>query len=105
MAGWRNSDSGLGRRGGARAAFAGGGGAGRLRAHVVADAGHDVAEVAQVVAGEWVEQQAADDLDVTGQDALEECPAVVGDGDQGGALVFAEGARAMRPAFSSSPAW
>ena len=54
-----------GRGGGAGAAFAGGGGAGWLSAHVVADAGHDVAEVVQVVVGQGVEQQAAGDLDVT----------------------------------------
>jgi hypothetical protein len=33
---------------------------------VVADAGHDVAEVVQVVVGQGVEQQAAGDLDVAG---------------------------------------
>jgi hypothetical protein len=54
-----------GRGGGAGAAFAGGGGAGWLSAHVVADAGHDVAEVVQVVVGQGVEQQPAGDLDVT----------------------------------------
>jgi hypothetical protein len=53
-------------------AYAGGGGAGWLGAHVVAHAGHDVAEVAQVVIGEWVEQQAAEDLDVAGQDVPDE---------------------------------
>ena len=57
---------GRGRGGGAGAAFAGGGGAGWLGAHVVADAGHDVAEVVQVVVGQGVEQQAAGDLDVAG---------------------------------------
>ena len=40
------------------AAFARGGGAGWLGAHVVTDAGHDVAEVVQVLAGQGVEQQA-----------------------------------------------
>lgn len=65
--------------------FAGRGGPGWLGAHVVADAGHDVAEVVQVVAGQGVEQQAGD-LDVAGQDAVDQGPAVVGDGDQGGAL-------------------
>jgi len=49
-----------------RAAFAGSGGAGWLGAHMVADPGHDVAEVAYVVAGERVEQHAADDLYVAG---------------------------------------
>jgi hypothetical protein len=53
---------------------------------VVAYVGHDVAEVVQVVVGQGVEQQPADDLDVAGQDAAHEDPAVVGDGDQGGAL-------------------
>ena len=52
----RASGSGLcrGRRGGggAGAVFAGGGGAGWLGAHVVADAGHDVAQVVQVVVGQ-----------------------------------------------------
>jgi hypothetical protein len=38
--------------GGGEAAFAGGCGAGWLGAHVVADAGHDVAEVVQVVVGQ-----------------------------------------------------
>jgi NADPH:quinone reductase-like Zn-dependent oxidoreductase len=38
--------------------FAGRGGPGWLGAHVVADAGDDVAEVVQVVAGQGVEQQA-----------------------------------------------
>jgi hypothetical protein len=35
--------------------FAGGGGTGRPGAHVVADAGHDVAELMQVVVGQGVE--------------------------------------------------
>ena len=46
----------------------------------------------QVVVGQGVEQQAADDLDVAGHDAAEEGPAVVGDGDQGGAVVVGAGA-------------
>jgi hypothetical protein len=58
---------------------------------MVADAGHDVAEVVQVIVGQRVEQQAGD-LGVAGQDAAEEGPAVVGDGDQGGALVVRGGA-------------
>jgi hypothetical protein len=58
---------------------------------VVADAGHDVAEVVQVVVGQGVEQQAGD-LDVAGQDAVEEDPAAGCDGDQGGALVVRRGA-------------
>ncbi|GFJ81039.1 hypothetical protein Phou_052190 [Phytohabitans houttuyneae] len=41
----------------------------------------------QVVLGERVEQQAADDLDVTGQDLAEEGQTLLGDGHQGGALV------------------
>jgi arylformamidase len=61
-----------GRGGRAGVAFAGGRGPGRLGAHVIADAGHDVAELAHVTAGERVEQQAADDLDVTGQQAVDE---------------------------------
>jgi hypothetical protein len=73
--------------GGAAAAFAGGGGAGWLCAHVVTDAGHDVAEVMQVLAGQGVEQQAAGDLDVAGHDLAEEGQCAVGDGDQGGAVV------------------
>ena len=72
-------------------AFAGGGGAGWLGAHVVADAGHDIAQVVQVLAGQGVEQQAGD-LDVTGHDAAEEGLAGVGDGDQGGAFVVGAGA-------------
>ena len=75
-----------------------------MGAHVVAFAGHDVAEAAHVVIGERLEQQAADDLDVAGQDAAKEGPAVVGDGDQGAALVVGVGRRVIRPAFSSSPA-
>jgi len=39
---------------------------------VVADTGHDVAKMTQVVAGQGVEQQAADDLDMAGQDAADE---------------------------------
>jgi hypothetical protein len=77
---------------GVGAASAGGGGAGRLGAHVVADAGHDVAQVTHVVAGERVEEQAADDLDVAGQDAAEEGQAGGGDGDKGGAVVVRTGA-------------
>src|SRR5690242_21840292 len=53
-----------------RALFAGGGGAGWPGAHVVADPGHDVAEVVQVVVGQGVEQQAGD-LGMAGQDAVE----------------------------------
>jgi hypothetical protein len=53
---------------------------------VVTDAGHDVAEVVQVLVGQGVEQQAGD-LDVAGHDPAEDGPAVVGDGDQGGAFV------------------
>ena len=68
------------------AAFTGGGGAGWLGAHVVADAGHDVAELVQVLVGQGVEQQAGD-LDVAGHDPAQESAAVVGDGDQGGAFV------------------
>src|ERR1700730_13057137 len=78
--------------GGVGAAFAGVGGAGWLGAHVVAYAGHDLAEVVQVVVGQGVEQQAADDLDVAGQDAAEEGQSAVGDGDQGGAVVVGAGA-------------
>ena len=52
------------------AALAGGGGARWLGAHVVADAGHDVAEVVQVLVGQGVEQQAGD-LDVAGHDPAE----------------------------------
>jgi galactokinase len=70
--------------------LAGSGGAGWLGAHVVADAGHDVAQVVQVVAGQGVEQQAGD-LDVAGQDAVDQGPAVVGDRDQGGAFVVGGG--------------
>jgi hypothetical protein len=54
---------------------------------VVADAGHDVAEVVQVVVGQGIEEQAAGDLDVAGQDAVDNGPAGVGDADQGGAFV------------------
>jgi len=46
--------------------------------------------VVQVVVGQGVEQQAAD-LDVAGQDAVEQGPAVAGDGDQGGAFVVGGG--------------
>src|SRR5215467_703777 len=59
---------------------------------MVADAAHDVAEVTHVVAGERVEEQAAADLDVPGQDAAEEIKAGAGDGDQGGAVVVRTGA-------------
>jgi hypothetical protein len=59
---------------------------------VVAYAGHDVAEVVQVVGGQGVEQQAAAGLDVAGQDAAEEGQPAVGDGDQGGAVVVGAGA-------------
>src|SRR5258707_9478737 len=83
--------SGPGRGGGAGAVFAGSGGARWPGAHVVADPGHDVAEVVQVVVGQGVEQQAGD-LGVAGQDAVEEGPAVVRDGDQGGAFVVRGGA-------------
>ena len=54
---------------------------------MVTDAGHDVAEVVQVVAGQGVDEQAADDLHVAGHNAVEEGSPAVGDGDQGGAVV------------------
>ena len=53
---------------------------------MVTDAGHDVAELVHVLVGQGVEQQAGDE-DVAGHDPAEEGPAVVGDGDQGGAFV------------------
>src|SRR5205814_7362988 len=89
--GGRNSGSGLGRGGGTGAVFAGGGGARWPGAHVVADPGHDVAEVVQVVVGQGIEQHAGD-LGVARQDAVEESTAVVRDGDQGGAFVVRGGA-------------
>ena len=84
--------------------FAGGGGAGWLGAHVVAGTGHDVAEMVQVVAGQGVEQQAADDLDVAGQE-VEEGQAVVGDGDQGGAFVVGAGAAGDEAGLLQQAAW
>ncbi len=62
-----------------------------MGAHVVADAGHDVAKVGQVGGGQGVDEQAANDLDVAGEDAADEGPAAGGDGDQGGALVIGVG--------------
>ncbi|CAG7652033.1 hypothetical protein SBRY_50769 [Actinacidiphila bryophytorum] len=59
---------------------------------MVADAGHDVRDVVQVVVRQGVEQQAADDLDVAGQDAFDEGAAVGGDGDEGDAVVLGAGA-------------
>jgi hypothetical protein len=72
---------------------------------VVADAGHDVAEVVQVAVGQGVEQQAVDDLDMPGQDAAEEGQAAVGDADQVARSSLGLGIRAMRQAFSTRPAW
>ena len=85
--------------------FAGGGRAGWPGAHVVADSGHDVPEMVQVVAGQGVEQQAADDLDVAGQDAVDEGQAVVGDGDQGGAFVVGAGAAGDEAGLFQQAAW
>ena len=62
-----------------------------MGAHVVADAGHDLAEMVQVLVGQVVEQQPGD-LEVAGHDPAEEGPAGVGDGDQGGAFVVGAGA-------------
>jgi serine aminopeptidase S33 family len=72
------------------AALAGGGGAGGLGAQVVADAGHDVAQVVQVQVGQGVEEQAGD-LDVAGHHLGQEGAAVVGDVDEGGAFVVGTG--------------
>jgi hypothetical protein len=65
-----------------------------LGAHVIADAGHDVAKLMEIIVGQGIKQQASDDLDVAGQDASEEGAAMVGDGYQGGALVV--GVRSTR---------
>ncbi len=83
----RNSVLCRGWGGGIGAASARGGGAGWLGAHVVADAGHDVADVTLVVVVDRVEQQAQDDLDVAGQDEAEEGLAGAGDGGPVGHLL------------------
>ena len=63
-----------------------------MAAHVVAHAGHDVPEVVQVVVGQGIEQQAAAELDVAGNNAFDEGPAVLGEGDSGRAVVRGIGA-------------
>jgi hypothetical protein len=64
---------------------------------VVAEAAHDVGQLAQVLGGKGVEEQLPGDLDVTGQDAGEPGAAGVGDGDKGGALVIRAGAAGDEP--------
>jgi len=66
---------------------------------VVAHAGHDVAEVVQVLRGQRVEQQAAGDLDVSGQDPVQEDQALAGDGHQGGAVIIGAGAAGEEAGF------
>jgi hypothetical protein len=73
-------------------AFTGGGGAGWLCAHVVADAAHDVAEVADITVGQGLEQEVPDHVNVARHDVAEQGPPAVSDGDQGGAIVVWAGA-------------
>ena len=65
---------------------------------MVADAGHDVAQVVQVLGVQGVEQEAGD-LDVAGEDLAEEGAAGVGDGDEGGAFVVGAGGAGDQAGF------
>jgi hypothetical protein len=58
---------------------------------VVPDAGHDVAELADVLLRQGIPQQAAGHLDMAGQYAAEQGPAPGGNGDHGGAVVVGAG--------------
>lgn len=93
MRGWSLGSGGRA----APAATASGGGAGRLGAHVVADAGHDVAEVPEVVVVQGVEEEPTGDVDVPGQDAVDEGPALGRAADEGSPFVLRRGASGDEP--------
>lgn len=70
---------------------------------MVASPGHDVAEGTQIPLAQWVEQQTARDIDVSGQHLGHERSSALGDADQGGALIIGAVPPLDEPGFLQKP--